>query len=36
MSQWYYFFCVHVGKEDIHKYMQYEVATTVYVGRTAN
>ena len=24
------------GKEDIHKYMQYEVSTTVYVGKIAN
>ena len=26
----------YVGKEDIHKYMQYEVSMTVYVGRAAN
>ena len=26
----------YVGKEEIHKYMQYEVSITVYMGRIAN
>ena len=26
----------YIGKEDIHKYMQYEASMTVYMGRTAN
>ena len=27
---------VHVGKEEIHKYIQYEVSMTVCIGRIAN
>ena len=27
---------VHVGKDEIHKYMQYEVSKTVCVGSVAN
>ena len=27
---------VYEGKEDIHKYMQYEVSMTVCMGRTTN
>ena len=27
---------VYVGKEDIHKYMQYDASVTVYMGRIAN
>ena len=27
---------VYVGKEEIHKYMQYEITMTVCVGRIAN
>ena len=27
---------VYVGKEEIHKYIQYEVSMTVYVGRVSN
>ena len=23
---------VHVGKEETHKYMQYEVSITIYIG----
>ena len=26
----------YVGKEDIHKYMQYEAFMTIYMGRAAN
>ena len=27
---------VYIGKEEIYKYMQYEVSMTVYMGRVAN
>ena len=27
---------VYVGKEEIHKYMQYEVSIDVYMGRIKN
>ena len=27
---------VGIGKEEIHKYMQYEVSMTVFMGRIAN
>ena len=33
--QWYYSF-VYEGKEEIHKYMQYEVSKTVCMDRTTN
>ena len=26
----------YTGKEDIHKYVQYEASVTVYMGRAAN
>ena len=26
----------YIGKEEIHKYMQYEASMTVHIGRTAN
>ena len=25
-----------IGKEEIHKYIQYEASVTVHIGRTAN
>ena len=31
-----YFPFVYEGKEEIHKYMQYEVSMTVYKGMTTN
>ena len=33
--QWHYSFCV-VGKEEILKYVWYEVSMTPYMGRIAN
>ena len=27
---------VHIGKKEMHKYVQFEVSITVYVGRIAN
>ena len=34
--QWYLFSFVCEGKEEIHKYVQYEVSMTACVGRIAN
>ena len=28
--------CIHEGKEEIHKYMQYEVSMTACMGRATN